>query len=173
VANRSIKPLSTAGLRTSAARYSSRSPLVLTLCLHICINIDRHECPHNFCLCNGVIHVPACICTALRSALAYFSSIGASGLRHRECGSGERLWRIGRSLRSSHGERRPFELRGNDGGASHVAVRRSCSGLSQRMRHRTDYRSRPLCTRQTYRFVAGRSTSDWNEPDRARYAQCC
>src|ERR1700734_3116187 len=58
---------------------------VLTLCLHICINIDRHECPHNFCLCNGVIHVPACICTMLRNALAYLSGTVASGLRHREC----------------------------------------------------------------------------------------
>ena len=37
-------------------------------------------------------------------------------------------------MRLSHSERRASELRGYDSGASHVAVRHSCSGLSQRMR---------------------------------------
>ena len=151
------------GMRTDARHSPSHSlfdrrfaeiclnfsqPRVLTLCLHICINIEQHECPHNFCLCNGVIHVPACICTTLRNALAYFSSTVASGL------TASRVPNVA----SVYG--------GSDGLCGHRTAngeRLNCAAITaahrtlpfgtlvqvchDRMRHRADYRSRPLCTR--------------------------
>jgi hypothetical protein len=77
----------------------------------------------------GVFHVPACLCEALLGALACFSITMSWRLQHCACRSGQRLWRIGRSLRIAHSERRASELRGYDGGASHLAVRHSRSGV--------------------------------------------